>query len=1194
MAGVDACTIVSRRALARARVLVASFHEHHPQARFTVFLLDGEPGVEELGAARVEHVDDALGAESRLTILGNPPAAAGLALLPALMRSLLQRGDGPLVYLDAGLRVLAPLDGLRELGEQHELVLVARVAGGERASDTPAFSAPLGGGAFSHRVLGVKAGEGTERVLASWPRWFANDGPALYAWFDTLAATAGDRAVLSSPGYGLDSSTLASWAPGSREDRLEVGGQQARLFDFTDLDPHAPERYLDLEQALSASEVPALATLCRLHARELLEAGYEADAARAESLDRLPDGTRLMPVSRRLLVELVQQGKLTEAPLGEQARASFYEELNEPAERGSDAGLTRLHLAIWESREDLRAAYPELGGPDGLGFAGWLCVHGPEQEGLTRELLPPAPPTLHRDTVSNLHQREPLWGVNVAGFFTSELGLGEAARLLIAGLDASGVPALPVQAQLVPPCRQEAEFTYADPDQAAYSTNIVCMNGDSIAPFAREVGSSFFEGRYTIALWWWEVGEFPSGWEDAFEHIDEVWVASSHIYDAIAPASPVPVVRMTLPAVTPRVAARTRAQLGMPEEGFLFLFVHDYHSTAARKNPVGTIEAFKRAFPHGSGAKLVLKSINAGNLPHEHDRVLLAAGDHPDIRVIDAYVSAAEKNAMIDACDCYVSLHRSEGFGLTVAEAMLLGKPVIATRYGGTLEFTTEENAYLVDWTPVAVGEGAHPYPASGVWADPDIEQAAELMREVFADPAAARERGAQGRRDVHERHAPAVAGEAMRSRLRLIHDRRVEAGARALSLPHMPAIEFPELPEMIDNEPPVEGSGVGGAAKRGLRRRLSALMRPQLGRQRAINWRLLDSVARADARLLEVARTLEQQQEARFAESLALVRRLKGEVADALAQAADARDATAALEALEPGPRLAALEELGRQLEQHLAEHRALPYVSEEREFEQWRDPLAGHVTGYRSADADARPYFDFEATFRGPEGRVRELQRSYLPLLSGRAPVLDVGFGRGELLDLLREDGIEARGVDADADMVDHARAKGLEVTLATGNEHLRGLEEGSLGSIVALELVEHLPYEELMEFLALARSRLREDGILLVETVNPHAVHAMKAFWVDPTHQHPIFPEVALELCRVSGFAEAFWFHPTGGGSFDADRQHQPIYAVAASPGMTASAASRGATAAARPSATPSAAVTAGSAASTPAADGDEGRA
>ncbi len=410
--------------------------------------------------------------------------------------------------------------------------------------------------------------------------------------------------------------------------------------------------------------------------------------------------------------------------------------------------------------------------------------------------------------------------------------------------------------------------------------------------------------------------------------------------------------------------------------------------------------------------------------------MLLAADDHQDITLIDAYVSAAEKNAMIEACDCYVSLHRSEGFGLTVAEAMLLGKPVIVTRYGGTLEFTNDENAYLVDWIPIAVGEGAHPYPASGMWAEPDLDQAAELMREVLADPLQARDRGEAGRRSVLKDHAPAVAGASMRDRLRLIHERQVRAGARALNVPHMLPLELDDLPELIAGEPAVQGSAMKARVKRFLRRPLDRLMRPFLARQRAINERLMESTTRADGRMQEVAQTLEHQQEARFAEALALARKLRAELGDV-------RSTIETLEVVEPGPRIDALEALGRELEQHLAEHRTVPYVNEERSFEEWTDPVAGSVVGYRSSDeepADERAYFDFEITFRGPEARVSDLQRSYLPLLMDHAPVLDVGFGRGELLDLLRDAGIEARGVDMDAGMVDHVRAKGHEVALAT----------------------------------------------------------------------------------------------------------------------------------------------------------------
>ncbi len=1161
----NACTIVSRRQLAWARVLVSTYREHHPDpdVKFTVLLLDGVSGADVVPGAHVRQLDELLGPAGGLAVAGNPVGALDAALLPQLLRALLQEDSAPLAYLAPGLRVLGPLVELERLLEQHALVLVARAAA-ERSLEVTAFAGQRGGGALSRHLLAVKDGEGVARVLESWPRWFRDDEHAVEAWFDGLPAIADGAVVLREPGYGLDPWTLAAWQAGGsgqvsgadpkhsagRADVLEVAGRPARVFDFGAMDPLEPRRLCDSKDTVELSSTPALAGLCELQARELLDAGYLEDTKRTERLGALGDGVRMTDTLRRLLMEAVEKDELTCPPLTDAGRRAFYAYLNEPAARGGAAGLTRLHLSIWDHRLDLQAAYPHLDGPDGADYAAWLCVHGPNDEGLPTLLLPPVPPQIDRDAVVVPHQREPLWGVNVAGFFTSELGLGEAARLLIAGLDACGVPALPVQAQLVPPCRQGAEFTYADPDAAAYPVNIVCINGDTIAPFAREVGGSFFEGRHTIALWWWEVGEFPAGWEAAFEHIDEVWVASRHIYDAIAPASPVPVVQVTMPVIMPRVAPRRRAELGLPEDGYLFLFVHDYHSTAARKNPVGLIEAFKRAFVPGAGAKLVVKSINAENVPHEHDRVLLAAGEHPDIALIDSYVSAAEKNAMIAACDCYVSLHRSEGFGLTAAEAMLLAKPVIATRYGGTLEFMNDANAYLVDWQPVAVGEGAHPYPARGIWADPDLDQAAALMREVFADPERARERGEAGRLHMREHHAPRIAGASMRARLRTIHERRVEAGERSLNVAQLPALELKDLHELVITTPELEGSEQDSSIKRAMLRRGAVLTRPVFINQRAINLVLIDKLAGVDARLHEVADSLQHHQEARFAELLAMVRKLRAELGDARTQ-------STALERIESGSRLDALEDLGRELEQHLAEHRATPYVNEERGFEVWSDPLAGSVVGYRGGAADpgeGRAYCDFEATFRGAEDRVREIQRAYLPLLAGRGPVLDIGCGRGELLDLLRDAGVAAGGVDRDAGMVERARAKGHEVALGDGNQYLQGLEPGSLGAIVALEVFEHLPYESLLELLALARSHLREDGLLLFETVNPHAVHAMKAFWVDPTHQHPIFPEVALELCRLSGFAQAFWFHPTGLGEFDTDRNSQPVYAVAATPSHT----------------------------------------
>jgi glycosyltransferase involved in cell wall biosynthesis/SAM-dependent methyltransferase len=1178
---VEACTIVARRELARARVLVGTYRAHNPESVFSVLVLDGIEGADMVEGATVLTPARLPDLPIGMLAAANPPDALAIAALPHLLSHLLGETAGPVLYLAADLRILGTLRELESLAAQHELVVVSRALPSQERP-TAAFGEREGGGAISHRMLAASHGSRSERLLDGWPSYFSDDERAVYDWFDGIPAIGEDVGMLRDPGYCLDPWTLSAArvdAEGEPEGRvddegeqggegeqrgegeqggeeadgehLRVEGRPARILDFRSLDPSAPERTDRARRDARLNSIAALARLRRTHAEELLAAGYEQDTRRPWRFAALGDGTHMTETLRKLLLEGIEDARLSESPFTDAGREAFYAYLNDPAERGAAAGLTRLHEEIWRIRPDLQSAFAHLDGPDGPRFADWLWAHAREDHYVPEALLPRRALAPESEHGAESDEREPLWGVNVAGFFTSELGLGEAARLLIAGLDARGVPALPVQAQLVPPCGQGADFTFCPPQDAPYPINIVCINGDLIAPFAREAGGSFFADRHTIALWWWEVGEFPESWTSAFEHIDEVWVGSQHIYDAVAPASPVPVVKMPMPVALPRVPHRSRAELGLPQDGFLFLYVHDYHSTAARKNPVGVVEAFKRAFPPGAGAKLVLKSINAENVIHEHDRVALAAGDHPDIALIDAYVSAGEKNAMIAACDCYVSLHRSEGFGLTAAEAMLLGKPVIATRYGGNLEFMSDEGSYLVDWSPTAVGEDAHPYPAHGVWADPDLDQAAALMREVFEDPERAHARAERGRRELIERHAPRVTGEAMEARLRMVYERLAREGAHSLELSHRPEPAHPELAELIAGEPSVAGSGARVSLKRAIQRLVARLTRPFLARQRAVNMRMQDGLERLDERVYEVALELQRRQEARFAETLALARGLGAGVRDAQVGLEALERDVRALEELDPAARLGELERMGRELEHHLTQHRATPFIGEERGFRESTDATLGPVVGYSSAEGSSgeRRYIDFEATFRGPESRVREIQRAYLPLLKGHAPVLDVGCGRGELLDLLAQEGIAARGVDLDAGMVEHARAKGHDVTLADGVEHLRGLNPGSLGGVVAIEVIEHLPYERLTEFLTLARSRLRPGGMLILETVNPHAVDAMKAFWVDPTHQHPVFPEVALELCRLAGFPEASWFHPLGMGSFERDRETQSIYAIAA---------------------------------------------
>ncbi len=203
----------------------------------------------------------------------------------------------------------------------------------------------------------------------------------------------------------------------------------------------------------------------------------------------------------------------------------------------------------------------------------------------------------------------------------------------------------------------------------------------------------------------------------------------------------------------------------------------------------------------------------------------------------------------------------------------------------------------------------------------------------------------------------------------------------------------------------------------------------------------------------------------------------------------------------------------------------------------------------GFRDGPAPEPLYAGFEALFRGSPELVRERQRPYVELLASSGPVVDLGCGRGELLEMLAGDGVEARGVDVDPAMVDRARARGVDVELGDAVEWLGKQADGSLGAVFSAQVVEHLSTDDLVTLLRTALEKLRPGGLFVAETVNPHSPRALKAFWVDPTHVRPVFPETLLALCRLTGYAEAIARFPGGTGNLVEDLRTQGEYAVVA---------------------------------------------
>jgi glycosyltransferase involved in cell wall biosynthesis len=358
------------------------------------------------------------------------------------------------------------------------------------------------------------------------------------------------------------------------------------------------------------------------------------------------------------------------------------------------------------------------------------------------------------------------FGVNVAGHFRGEFGLGEAARSDARCLDAAGVPyAMNNIAVLQHSEKDESaggKFSLGNP----YRFNLVHVNIDSIRGFMNDRGGSYFSGKYNIASWVWEAPVVPEKFLPEFKYFDEIWTLSRYSMDILSRVSPVPVVRM--PCSIDKTVAGVRpdkARFGLGEEEFAFLTMFDFRSFMDRKNPLAAVRAFRAAFSAGDKARLVVKHINS-NMHKDDLAALNKELEGLNVKVIDGHLRRDEVVSLIASCDCTVSLHRAEGFGLTLAEAMALGKPVIATDYSGNTDFMNAGNSFPVKYRLVELERDFPPYVKGGFWADPDVDHAASLMRLVYEDRALAEVTGRRAMAEITERFSPAAVGELYRQRL--------------------------------------------------------------------------------------------------------------------------------------------------------------------------------------------------------------------------------------------------------------------------------------------------------------------------------------------------------------------------------------------------------------------------------------------
>ena len=462
-----------------------------------------------------------------------------------------------------------------------------------------------------------------------------------------------------------------------------------------------------------------------------------------------------------------------------------------PADRGSQWGLTRYLAALWSQRPDLSRSFADLETADGERFARWAAEHAAAGRAGRA-----------RSSRRCRTRGERPFGVNVAGYLSSTLGTAEAARLYMTALRAADVPLRMESLDPPRPPRTRTTEGSTPPSRPVprtldapvdYALNLVTVNADPAAAVRAPARRGLLRRQADRRRLGLGDSVIPASWAPAFEWVDEIWTNSTYMAGLIAPRSPVPVVAVPPPVVDPEPAGEPLELDGIPD-GFWFLFAFDFLSTIERKNPIGLVEAFTRAFANGEGPQLVLKAFNGDYKPEQLAQLRYAARGRDDIHLVDRWMTDAQRRALAARADCYVSLHRSEGFGLTMAEAMALGKPVIATGYSGNLDFMDATTAYLVGHGLTEVGPGVDIYPADG---DLGRARPRPCRRADAARRRAARGGGREGRSSARGRAAALLARRHRRARP------RAPGAARAPPHRALPAGRHADRPGLPARRPP-------------------------------------------------------------------------------------------------------------------------------------------------------------------------------------------------------------------------------------------------------------------------------------------------------------------------------------------------------------------------------------------------------
>ena len=361
-------------------------------------------------------------------------------------------------------------------------------------------------------------------------------------------------------------------------------------------------------------------------------------------------------------------------------------------------------------------------------------------------------------------------GVLFIGYVEASLGLGESLRNLVSSVALEPFPFAIYPYNVLVEDRFSGQFMPEHYDlESRYRVNFFEAAADQLPAFYKNFDRRI-EGSYNIFRTYWELSETPRDWGRLLDRIHEIWAPTRFVAEAFRKIYDGPIT-IVPPCINVEICEHhDRNFFGLDKSCFYFLFSFDYNSWPSRKNPTGVLEAFAKAFPGNETVGLIIKSTGVPeHSPRTRALIAAAAARDPRIRVIDSTLTRAEMLSLIRQSDCYVSLHRAEGFGLGMAEAMALGKAVVGTNFSGNTDFLTEETGFPVSYKLRPLIDGEYTFTDHQSWAEPNVVEAAEILQKLYHNSELRRMRAAAGRTFISTQFGPENIGRLATNRLRQV-----------------------------------------------------------------------------------------------------------------------------------------------------------------------------------------------------------------------------------------------------------------------------------------------------------------------------------------------------------------------------------------------------------------------------------------